>query len=409
MQDTEFYGQILGLTSPWFVERVDLKVADGRVDVFVSHPEEVRWPCPRCAREFPCRDHAPERTWRHLDTCQLQTFLHGRVPRVECPEHGVVQVEVPWANPRSRFTLLFERFAIEVLRECATVTGARRVLRLSWDECFGLMKRAVARGRARKSAEVIPLLSVDEKALARGHRYVTLVCDYARSTVEHIAEGRKEECLAAYWRGLSEEQLAGIEAVSMDMWEPFVQATLKGIPDARGKIVFDRFHVMRHMVEAVDRVRRWENRELCGAGDERLKGTKYLWLYSAENVPERHRPTFESLKASTLKVARAWAIKERLRGLWDYTSIAWARRYFWDWYAWAIRSKLEPVRAVARMIRSHLTNVVNYCRVPVTSALVEGINSKISAIQRRACGYRNAEHFKIVVYFFCGGLNLDPR
>ena len=172
----------------------------------------------------------------------------------------------------------------------------------------------------------------------------------------------------------------------MDMWEPFVQATLKGVPDARKKIVFDRFHVMGHMVEAVDRVRRWENRDLRASGDDRLKGTKYLWLYSEENVPDRHRPTFEALKESTLKVARAWAIKERLRGLWDYTSIAWARRYFWDWYAWAIRSKLEPVRAVARMIRSHLTNVVNHCRVPVTSALVEGINSKISAIQRRACG-----------------------
>lgn len=409
MRDTEFYEQILGLTSPWSVERVELKVSEGRVDVFVNHPPELRWRCPQCGAELACRDHAPERTWRHLDTCQLQTFLHGRVPRVECPEHGVVQVEVPWSNPRSRFTLLFERFAIEVIRQCATVAGARRLLRISWDECFGLMQRAVARGQARKKREVIPLFSVDEKAIARRHRYVTLVCDYARSTVEHIVEGRKEEGLAEYWRGLTPEQLAGIEAVSMDMWEPFVQATLKGVPDARRRIVFDRFHVMGHMVEAVDRVRRVENRDLRASGDDRLKGTKYLWLYSEENVPDRHRPTFEALKESTLKVARAWAIKERLRGLWDYSSIAWARRYFWDWYAWAIRSKLEPVRAVARMIRSHLTNVVNHCRVPVTSALVEGINSKISAIQRRACGYRNAENFKTVVYFFCGGLNLDPR
>jgi transposase len=147
----------------------------------------------------------------------------------------VVQVEVPWSNPRSRFTLLFERFAIEVIRQCATVTGARRLLRISWDECFGLMQRAVARGQARKKREVIPLFSVDEKAIARRHRYVTLVCDYACSTVEHIVEGRKEEGLAAYWRGLTPEQLAGIEAVSMDMWEPFVQATLKGVPDARKK------------------------------------------------------------------------------------------------------------------------------------------------------------------------------
>ena len=196
MRDTEFYEQILGLTSPWFVDRVELKVSEGRVDVFVNHPPELRWRCPQCGTEFACRDHAPERTWRHLDTCQLQTFLHGRVPRVECPEHGVIQVEVPWSNPRWRFTLLFERFAIEVIRQCATVTGARRLLRISWDECFGLMQRAVARGQARKKREVIPLFSVDEKAIARRHRYVTLVCDYACSTVEHIVEGRKEEGLA---------------------------------------------------------------------------------------------------------------------------------------------------------------------------------------------------------------------
>jgi transposase len=409
MRDTELYAQILGLGSPWFVERVELDVKAERVDVFVAHAPELRWKCPQCERELPCRDHAPEREWRHLDTCQLRTFLRGRIPRVECPEHGVVQVDVPWSGPRSRFTMLFERFAIDVITQCANVTGSCRLLRISWDECFALMERAVARGRARKKSEVIPLLSVDEKAIARRYRYMTLVCDYGRSTVEHIVEGRSEESLASYWKSLSKEQLEGIEAVSMDMWEPYVQATLKGVPGAREKIVYDRYHVMRHMVEAVDRVRRRENRELREVGDERLTGTKYLWLFSEENLPEKHRASFEALKASTLKVARAWAIKESLRDLWSYASRAWARRFFWKWYAWATRSKLDPVRAVASMIRRHLPGVVNYCRVRVTNALVEGINSRVSAIQRRACGYRNAEHFKTAVYFFCGGLDLYPR
>jgi transposase len=300
MQDTALYQYLLGLKSPWTVSRVDLNVKGQCVEVWAEHPEGASWPCPQCSRELPLYDHAEERTWRHLDSCQYQTHLHARIPRVECGEHGVVQVKVPWAEARSRFTLLFERLASDVLSQC-DVTGATKILRISWDEAWGTMERAVKRGRQRKAPKVVRRLGVDEKAAAKGHRYLTLVCDLEEGTVEHIALERKKESLDGYYQGLSEEQLAGIKAVAMDMWEPYIQATLARVAEAAQKIVFDRFHVMGYLGKAVDTVRKQEHRALMASGDETLKGSKYLWLYSRENVLERRRDEFDALRRKELK------------------------------------------------------------------------------------------------------------
>ena len=321
MQDTALYQYLLGLQSPWTVSRVNLDVKGQQVDVWAEHPEDAAWACPHCAKTLPLYDHAEERAWRHLDSCQFQTYLHARIPRVACSEHGVGQVLVPWAAPRSRFTLLFERLAIDVLRQC-DVSGATRILRISWDAAWGLMERAVTRGRHRKTRTVVRRIGVDETATAKGHCYLTLVCDLEEGTVEHIAEDRKQESLEGYYAGLAQEQLDGIEAVAMDMWEPYIQATRARVPDAAEKIVFDRFHVMGHVAKAVDTVRKQEHRERMASGDDTLKGSKYLWLYSRENVPARRRDEFHALMRQALKVGRAWAIKEALRRLWHYVSPA---------------------------------------------------------------------------------------
>lgn len=383
-------------------------IKEGQIDIQLRHKKGVRWACPECGKENSVYDHAEERSWRHLDTCQFQTLIHARIPRVDCEEHGVRQVKVPWAEPRSRFTLLMERLVIDVLRETATVEGAKRLLNLSWDEVHGVMKRSVKRGKARKKRKPRPLIGVDEKSLKKRHRYMTIVCDIKEGTVEHVSEGRKAESLEEYYSSLSSEELEGIEAVSMDMWPAYISATKKWVPDAENKIVFDRFHVMMHMEKAVDKVRKREHRELSGMGDDTLKGTKWMWLYNRENVPDKHRSTLGVLKDLNLKVSRAWAIKETLRGLWNYVSKSWALKFYKKWNSWAVRSRLKPVRMVAKMIRNHLEGILNYCRVPITNAVAEGLNSRIAGVKQRACGFRNPENFKTAIYFFCGGLELYP-
>jgi len=173
-------------------------------------------------------------------------------------------------------------------------------------------------GRSRKPARLARRIGVDEKAAAKGHRYLTLVCDLDAGTAEHITEDRKQESLDGYYAGLTPEQLDGIEAVAMDMWAPYIQATRAQVPEADKKIVFDRFHIMDHIGKAVDTVRKQEHRDRMASGDQTLKGSKYLWLYSREKVPERRREEFTALRRQALKVGRAWAIKEALRRLWHY-------------------------------------------------------------------------------------------
>ena len=251
-------------------------------------------------------------------------------------------------------------------------------------------------------------IGVDEKAAAKGHRYLTLVCDLDEGTVEHIAEDRKQESLEGYYAGLTQEQLDGIEAVAMDMWEPYIQATRAQVPDAAEKIVFDRFHVMGHVGKAVDTVRKQEHRELMASGDETLKGSKYLWLYSRENVPERRREEFAALMRQELKVGRAWAIKEALRRLWHYVYPASGWKFWKRWYFWATHSRLKPIRKAAETVRRHIDNILTYYQHPVTNAMSEGLNSQIQKIKSMACGFRNTENFKTAIYFHCGGLDLYP-
>ena len=294
-----------------------------------------------------------------------------------------------------------------MLRE-SDVLGATRILRISWDEAWHILERAVARGLMAKGERVCSQIGVDEKSVGKGHRYVTLVCDLSGSTVEYIGDDRKKESLDRYFQGISQEQREGIEAIAMDMWDPYLASIREHVPQAEEKIVFDRYHLMTHMGKAVDTVRKREHGVLKKGGDETLTGSKYLWLYAQENLPEKYHELFNTLKAKDLKTARAWAIKENLRELWGSRLIEWARLHFRRWYFWATHSRLEPVIKVARMFRKYLENIMTYFIHPITNAVSEGINSKIQRISNMAYGYRNREHLKIAIYFHCGGLQLYP-
>jgi transposase len=316
-------------------------------------------------------------------------------------------VKLPWAEPKARFTALFERLAIDVLRE-TSVAGAAKILRISWDEAHHLMERAVERGRARKGELGGRRIGVDEKAAAKGHKYLTLVTNLDAGTVEYIGDERKTESLNAFFVMLTPEQRAKIEAVAMDMWEPYQISVHTHVLNASTKIVFDRFHIMQHMTKAVDSVRKEEHKELRAVDNDTLSGSKYLWLYSRENLPEQHRGRFEELRRANLKTGRAWAIKESLRELWGYTYRAWAERFWQRWHSWATHSQLKPVIAVAKMMSRHIDNILTYFKHRITNAASEGINSKIQTIKKQAYGYRNKENFKTAIYFHCGGLDLYP-
>ena len=261
MKDFQLYQQILGLVAPWHVESVTLKPKEQEIEVRVACAQ-THWGCLQCHQRMEIHDYE-ERRWRHLDSCQFKTILVSRVAIVRCAEHGAQTVVVPWAEKYGRFSQLFERLAIDVMLECS-ISWACEILGISWDEADGIKQRAVKRGLARKTPKVMARLCVDEKGMGHGHDYMTIVAqaEAGQTTVQYVGEGRERESLDAFWEGLMAEQLAGVEAIAMDMWKPYVQSTLAHVPGAAGKIVHDPFHLVKYMNEAVNDVRVNEHRRL---------------------------------------------------------------------------------------------------------------------------------------------------
>jgi transposase len=316
-------------------------------------------------------------------------------------------VRVPWAEPHSRFTALFERLVIEWLHEASQSAVAER-MGLSWDEVHGIMDRAVKRGLARRQAEPIIHLGVDEKSFRKGHRYATIVNDLDQGRVLYVAKDRKETSLDGFWGTLTPAQKEGIQAVAMDMHDAYENSVRNHLPNGQQKIVFDKFHVAKHLGEAVDRVRRAENKVLTAEGDKCLVGTKYDWLRNPENFTTEQWREFTALRNSSLKTARAWALKENGMALWDYWYEGAARNHFKWWYRWATHSRLQPMIEKAKMLASRLPNILTYLKHRITNAASESINSKIQWIKYTARGFRNFDNFATAIYFHCGGLELEP-
>lgn len=407
MEDRELYRRILGIQSPWCVSSVELQLTPREVHIYLSHEDLASWPCAECGAPGKLYDHQRERQWRHLDTCQYRTILHAEPPRSQCPTHGVRVVRLPWAEPSSRFTALFEALAIAWLKAASQKAVAEQ-LGLSWDEIHGVMERAVKRGLERRQAEPVPRLGVDEKAFRKGHKYVTVVNDLGRGRVLYVAEDRKQESLDGFWRTLTETQRDGIEAVAMDMWDPYIRSVQSHLAEADRKIVFDKFHVAQHLSEAVDEVRRKENKALRATGDERLVGTRYDWLRNPTTMDPKDRRAFAALRDSQLKTARAWALKETAMSLYSYTYQGPARKHFKWWYSWAVRSRLTPMIAVAGMLKRRFENIITYLKHRITNAVSESINAKIQWVKYTARGFRNKQNFINAIYFHCGGLDLAP-
>jgi transposase len=404
MRDRELYAKILGLPEPWLVVDVELDLPGKSVVVRLGRSAGSPLSCPDCGRSCPGYDTQPRR-WRHLDTCQFQTVLEADVPRCSCPEHGVKQVKVPWAEPGSRFTALLERLAIDWMQEAGRSATARQ-LGLSWSEADGIMQRAVDRGLARRPETLTPVLGVDEKSF-QGREFVTVVCDLDGGTVLHVADGRGSEALKSCYEALTEAQRDAVEAVAMDMHQPYVLATQNALPEAT--IVFDKFHIAKLAGEAVDQVRREEAKKLAAEGDDRLKGTRYSWLRNPLEEDAEQRQEFEPLRQSNLKTARAWAIKETLMDFFRYSQVKRASDFFRSWFSWASRSKLRPILRLAHTLKSRLGILLNYCKWPITNAASEALNSKIQWIKYTARGFRSREGFRRAIYFHCGALELYPQ
>ena len=397
--------------SPWQIREVcdPVAAADGRsrvvVDLALVAGRTLH--CPECGSAVPRYD-VSRREWRHRDIFEHQCWVSAEVPRVKCPAHGVKRVKVPWAAARVGHTASFEAYVIGLLLDMPVSKVAARV-GLSWPAIDGVLTRAVRRGLTRRNGgEIYPVLAVDEVSFRKRHRYFTVVTDPLGGKVLYVAEGREKQALAGFYQTLNRTQRQAIRAVSMDMWQAYIQATLEAVPGARRKIAFDRFHVSKKINEALNKVLRAQRRALRAQGDDSLVGTKYDWLRGPERKTHAEKLAFCELRRHCQTTARAWAMKETARGLWRYRQPTWARKAWLRLCNWLARSRLAPMVAVGRFLRKHLWGIVNAIVLKVSNGPAESMNSRIKTVKIRSRGFRNTNRFGQAILFHLGGLDLCP-
>lgn len=250
------------------------------------------------------------------------------------------------------------------------------------------------------------MVGLDEKSFGLRQDYISVLTDLKEARVLEVVAGNNTESGAKLWQSVPQEQREKVEAAAMDMSAGFAAATRREAPQAA--IVHDKFHVSKMLNEAVDKVRRREHHLLRKEGDERLTGSKQLWLYNPANLSDQRFEDFQLLLKENLKTGRAWLHKENFSGFWQQEGRWAAEGYFKRWYASAIRSRLEPIKKVARTLKAHLDNLLNYFAYPITNAVTEGLNSKIQQLKANARGFRSFMNYRTRI-LFCGKLDLLPE
>jgi len=400
-----FYGQSLRLKAPWKVTSVTMQSETRQVHIRVECTKRVNWVDPETRTRAQIKDWH-ERTWRHLDTCEFETIITARVPRIRLSSGQTIMVNMPWAREGGRFTRSFESHVIDLLINCRTVRGAARMAGITEDLADGVMRRAVARGLPRRTDEPLQNIGFDEKAIGKGHRYATILSDIDGGRVIDLVEERTQEAAGKLLAQLPACSRESIQAVAMDMWPAYISTVGRVLPGA--DIVFDRFHIKKHLNEAVDKVRRREHGQLSAGGNPALAGSKFLWLKTHGDLRRSAEAEFRGLLELDLQTGTAWALKENFDRFWSYRSWGWALRFLTDWVELARATKLRPLEKAADLIDKHADGILNYLVHPITNAAAEGLNSIIQGLKHAARGLPNFKSFRTRILFYLGKLDLSP-
>lgn len=390
----------LGITDPWRVAGVDFDAARKALTISVDFVAGSRFAVPGVAGAHPVHDTVAKR-YRHLNFFQHECYLEVRVPRVRLPEGGIRQVEPDWAGKLAGFTLLFEALVMALCREMPFAAVAR-VVNLSWHRVAAICKRYVDLALDQADFSEVRRVAADETSRARGHDYITLVADADARRVLFVTEGRDAATLKAFAEDLKAhggDPLA-IESVSIDMSPAFIKGVTAHLPQAT--ITFDKFHVIAHASTAVDTMRRIEQRT-----DPALKGLRWKLLKDRDALAPAARAELDQFvsQVTTKRTARAWLYKEQLREILGRKQINVVRAMLWQWTVNVMRSKVEPMKAVARMIRKHLEGIVAWARTRQTNGFLEAINGLFQAAKRKARGYASFSTIRTVVFLLAGKLD----
>jgi transposase len=376
------------------------------LEVLVAERANSRPLCSVCGRPGPGYDRLPARRFEFVPLWGIKVFLVYAPRRVNCRHCGVRVERMPWASGKHRLTDAYAWFLARWAKRLSW-KEVGEVFRTSWDSVFRAVQMAVQWGLAHRDLDGVQAIGIDEIAWQKGHQYLTLVYQidtYCRRLL-WVGEKRTVKTLLRFFREFGTERARALQYVCSDMWKPYLKVIAKKASQALH--VLDRFHIMKHFGDALDEVRAEEARQLKADGYEPVLGkTRWLLLKRPENLTDHQDVALKELLRYNLRSVRAYLLREQFQQFWTYLSPHWAGRFLDRWSTQAMRSKIEPIKKVARMLRNHRTLLMNWFRAKgqFSNGIVEGFNGKAKLVSRRAFGFRNSEVQKIALYHALGAL-----
>ncbi len=406
MNSEQIFGLALGLVTPWQVEGVELRQDDSGVKelhLTIGFAPGSRF-MDRHGQACPVHDRV-ERSWQHMSFFEHVCYLHCRVPRITTSDGRVETVQVPWARENSRFTLLFEAFTMALIEREMPVSRVSGMLKVNAHRIWGVFKHWIDDARSRDNPAAITRLGVDETSSRKGHQYITIGVDMDAGRLIHAVPGKGQETLQAIGCYLASHEVKPqqIAEISMDMSPAFIAGAAKTFPKA--KITFDRFHVVKLLNEAMDKLRQLEQKE-C----KLLKGHKYIFLRNWENLSDKRRLTLGRLTDMYPTIGDGYRLKVLFNEIWQLPSRESAEAHLKDWMQEVEKAAIQPFMQFAKTVKAHWSGIVRFFDSRLTNGILEGMNHKIQLAKRRARGYRNIQNFINMAYFLCGKLDFSyPR
>ena len=344
------------------------------------------------------------REWRDLSMRKLPLKLRYRPRRVECPRCGLRVEDFPWAEPWARVTTALSNAVARLARELSW-QGTARQYGLNWKSVATIVKRAVQYGLRHRKRPPVHVIGIDEVSRRKGQVYLTVIYDLERRVLLWVGDERTEEAVRPFFtKEMGPRRCRTLQVVCMDMWAAYANLIRQHAPNAQ--ILFDRFHIVKHLNEAVDAVRRDLWRRLTSKERTTFKGTRWLLLKNPWNLTGNQKERLSTLVQWNTPLVRAWYLKEAFQLFWTYKQPWRAKQHLTKWINSAMRSKLEPFKKFAQMLRSHLGGILPWTKIRVSNGAVEGMNNKIKSISHRSFGFRTAENFIAAIYHCCAHLPL---
>lgn len=360
--------------------------------------------CGVCGLPGDYRDTLPKRHFRHVPIWGIDVTLVYFPCRVRCSQCDGIHVEkMPWAAGKRRLT---KAFAITIATWARQLTWQQvaRLFGCSWGTVASAVAYVVAFGLARRDLSGVTHIGIDEISRQKGHVYLTNVYDLRTGTLIWSTEGRSTDSLDSFFSFFGQERTEQLKGICCDMWPAFIKAVKAKAPQAT--LVFDKFHIVRKITEAVDTVRRQEISEKGKEHRKLVAGSRYIWLKNPWNLTDRQKVSLDSLEKLNLTIHRAYLLKESFRDFWQSATKEVATKFLGQWCSWADESEIKPMQEVSNLLRRHEENILTYFDMPISNGIVEGLNNKAKVISHRAYGFRTAKNFILNLYHCMADLAL---